>query len=720
MAPADKERINTGINKFLSAKRKEAGESMDGALQKKRKQDALPKLSSKDWLQCMQNSFEAGRGSGLEDWLVEERAWDDDEGENEAEPGMCVFLCDQHQVQWCAIYYLIYQRRGAFLGLNGPIHRRNNDCDRACVAAGFYTTHLSDMLIGNISYGPWHGRKFWHEICDQAKDAVLALDEHSPLLIKMWPAICKDRGWVEDKDTNSAARTRWLKDLPLSRDFSTIGPRSSTGRWMSIHKQGMYRDKNYHTKLFVLILYAVGKGWETSWAALMERHRRIQKPPPTSSASSGTSKGDPEKGKPGPSIAALSASAKSTTKQSLYKGAVNGLHGAIRIMASPDHIDKSRIKMLLFEPLHREHSSTIVDMKGQSESMQFYIDMAKGLWLDPLKKSIKALHDLRGLWRAGFVVDSSEADLAGLTLQSARVQADDALAASAWRLLSNILHQRCGSMARHTFTYPFVLAMVGSSQEAERKKGMELFHKDWHAFAEAKNSATVSMQRLAARSCLHVRAMEDTARMARKDAWKPTERIINRCREIFSGFGQEKIVEDALQKCRLQEERRSGQKMVKQWRVFELPSAAGLIKQYGREEVVPDETPIQVDGTGDAIFNHTGKFDNVSFDSIRTADGWQTWDAQSVKVQSAEVALLRWARASGQWAKIDEVWRAALIPPRQCILCRAKKIFPHGRWDFLLCVRYAGGGIGLEGACDWQQLHVFGPASFRVGVALRH
>eukprot|EP00969_Alexandrium_andersonii_P217296 9599146-Alexandrium_andersonii.AAC.1 len=78
--------------------------------------------------------------------------------------------------------------------------------------------------------------------------------------------------------------------------------------------------------------------------------------------------------------------------------------------------------------------------------------------------------------------------------------------------------------------------------------------------------------------------MEDTARLARADGWVLSARLVARVKLLFSGFGQEKILEDSLQRCRGVECRNSNQDSIRQWRIWDTPSSAKLVQQYGRVE----------------------------------------------------------------------------------------------------------------------------------------
>ena len=150
--------------------------------------------------------------------------------------------------------------------------------------------------------------------------------------------------------------------------------------------------------------------------------------------------------------------------------------------------------------------------------------------------------------------------------------------------------------------------------------------------AEARSHNAPDITRLVDRSSLNLRAIQDTARMCRSDKWALSPRVVDRARRIFSGFGQEKIVEDALQKCRDVEQRRSGAKSIKQWRVYETPSVHNVIATYGRQEVALETTPVAVSLDGQTLFRHTGTFSAVDFSSLLGPQTWATFDAHSAKV----------------------------------------------------------------------------------------
>ena len=144
MSEEGKSEYLADTRRFLQSKHAEESHSPALCVRAKAKTAKAPRTAALDWLHAVQNSFEAGKGHGLERWLCAPRAWDADEVPGEREQGVCVFLMDQESKQWAAAYYLMNKVKGSFCFLWGPIHRRNNDCDRACIAAGLYSVHIHD------------------------------------------------------------------------------------------------------------------------------------------------------------------------------------------------------------------------------------------------------------------------------------------------------------------------------------------------------------------------------------------------------------------------------------------------------------------------------------------------------------------------------------------------------------------------------------------------
>ena len=124
-------------------------------------------------------------------------------------------------------------------------------------------------------------------------------------------------------------------------------------------------------------------------------------------------------------------------------------------------------------------------MKGEQASREYYVAQSSWGWLAPLKDALKALHDLRGLWRAGFTVAFDKASLAKYSETCDEVVSEDSLAASAWRLVACLLTERASSMMAHIDRCPYALALLAADEPVLQEQGLKQRRDDWAAYSEA-------------------------------------------------------------------------------------------------------------------------------------------------------------------------------------------------------------------------------------------
>eukprot|EP00959_Pyramimonas_sp_CCMP1952_P187437 3919218-Pyramimonas_sp.AAC.1 len=101
------------------------------------------------------------------------------------------------------------------------MHRRCNDVDRGLVRAGVYGNCLLRCFEANIAHGPWISGQYYSEMQDMAMDLVQAMQADDPLLLKLWPMICNDRGWDQPRQVGGAARGAFVKTFATQRPFQT-------------------------------------------------------------------------------------------------------------------------------------------------------------------------------------------------------------------------------------------------------------------------------------------------------------------------------------------------------------------------------------------------------------------------------------------------------------------------------------------------------------------
>lgn len=184
-------------------------------------------------------------------------------------PPTIVFCMDQHQVQWCAFYYLTLGKPGlCSVAVMDHNHRRSNDVWDAIRAAGRAADIIHCLLWQNISYGPWQKGQWGRELQAAALDCSKTLKPNDPLLLRLWKEICLERNFESEDQCGEAARAEFLKELPECPAILHKGPKSSVSRWFSWNSAMKFQMPHHHTKLLVGVFLGVQKGWWKHYSEL--------------------------------------------------------------------------------------------------------------------------------------------------------------------------------------------------------------------------------------------------------------------------------------------------------------------------------------------------------------------------------------------------------------------------------------------------------------------
>ena len=97
----------------------------------------------------------------------------------------------------------------------------------------------------NLTYGPWQNSDWLNDFMDGAADVAQHLSANDPLLLRVWPGICKDMGFNAPELQDSVARANFLQSLPtfVSLCFVMKGQKAATSRWMSWQTSFRFNDK---------------------------------------------------------------------------------------------------------------------------------------------------------------------------------------------------------------------------------------------------------------------------------------------------------------------------------------------------------------------------------------------------------------------------------------------------------------------------------------------
>lgn len=87
------------------------------------------------------------------------------------------------------------------------------------------------------------------------------------------------------------------------------------------------------------------------------------------------------------------------------------------------------------------------------------------------------------------------------------------------------------------------------------------------------------------RSPLSTTVASDNARIADHFGWRLCPQLQHRARLVFAGFGNEKMLEDTLGKCRDHESRDGTNKVLQNFRTWEIARQHKMLRQHEREEI---------------------------------------------------------------------------------------------------------------------------------------
>lgn len=674
---------------FIRKRKWEDASTAESQAKQRRASGRIPRLATYDWLACVHNSMKCILGRGLEAAQpATSLAYDDELAPGGTVHPAIVLLSDQEQKQLCGVYYLQRHLKLSVEHIGGPMHRLNNDLTRALILAGAYDACLMFMMVQNLAYGPFQKSGNFALMQEVGLDVVSHCGADDPIFCRLWPLICKDRGWTSASETDRSARERFLSEVLSSRSFSVKGPKGAPSRWCSILTGMRFWLPEFHAKLLGLVFYCLQRGLASSWEQLFQPSLFVPAMPrdvagqasgqgvggsrPSRGSTAGISSDKPE----APVSAAAGRSEARDKTQKLLTKATNTVQAVTRMMADPDLHSRVVLIELAMSACHDEYSDFTKHTKGPDSTVAYFARMACGEWAATLRATLDSLQNLDKLGLGGFIVDFSEDMKRPSRCSASLVEAQDTLAGMMFRIVSHILSERALSMMQCSMSYPVLWAGGLHHLEAKQKETLRLIQSHWEAFDAAMKSPLPSVRRLASRCALNTRAMADTARLARRSGWAIDGPLRHRLRQLFDGFGNEKLLEDTLGKVRDSEVRTSCKKTIGLWRAYEVPHSSSMLGTYDRQEIQIDASlpiPTAV-GDGQSFF-HPPASCNADLDlkGVMENQVWDTFSSMSLRSVSADIFLLAECRSTGCWDRCEEAWHASLIPKHSIVLSRRRQ-----------------------------------------------
>ena len=560
-------------------------------------------------------------------------------------------------------------------------HRRHNDLWQAMERSGTVGHFVCKMLELNMSYGPWQSSAWMRTLEDGAMDVSQLFDVNDPLLLRMWPGICKDMEFDDTESQGPEARAAFLKDLPHFPVFNNKGPKASTSRWMSWQASVRFHDKYHHTKLLVALYVAIKKEWVRSADDLW---------------SEGAGQQQAAVGAGGPGATASTSSAPTVKRNTRPLAAVaatqngkflNTFTAVLKSMANPDLLTGARMIALLTAGEEKAHARVATEMRSADRTVEFYSDWAQWSWVHPLREAARDFLDPLQLRRVGFTVSFSGPQFAGLLATDPRVGYEDVLAELCVKFLKELLRSRCSSMMWHSSSYPGLLAPLLSEDPIVVQEHLQLLHKHSEAFLAAGARTQATLKPTVQRSCFRGKYMASVLHFARRSNWEMSAALRELIYSVFSGLLQTKMNEDANQLLRDHETRDRPSKVQRHFTQWSIPVERHLLQTYERPEVEPQvgllvpprSTPFegifQATQRGTKDLNPGAPPGQLPLRKVLDVGTWWSPSAQSQRRAYAEMQLLSYLHEHQCWHLADEAWRAELLPVGQFIVVDKRAMY---------------------------------------------
>lgn len=687
----------------------------------RRQKLTVPRLATYDWLCALHNALEQGTGSGLERFAGAAQKL----AKNEV-PAVLSLCMDQEQKQWTAVWFMMFgPPKLCMVAVPDPYHRRHNDIQHAMARSGLYGHFVRKIIEFNLSYGPWQSAGWMRDIEDAVLDVQKTLTPSDPLLLRLWPAICKDNGWHDFDDQSAAARKDFLEMLPHREPFTDKGPQVSASRWMSWQKAHRFHDPHHHTKLLVFIFICMRKGWVQTWEDIWAPDALIGTPcaldssiAAAAAAPSQPAMASTQPVPAGENLTQAAAKARAQKKASLAKFK-NTFVSVTKGMADSEFLFGTRLLGELTEGEAKAHGAMAQTMRSAESGVQHYIAQSQWEVLRELDVAINALSNGNALERMGLTVSFQSTRVARIRVGDPDVGCEDAQAELCCRFVGELLRQRCGSMMWHTAYYPGLLAPLLSSDPAAVELSMAVFKKHTLAFRAAASCQVSEVTQMHKRCVLQGEFFQACIHFAEKSEWQLSRELNELVAAIFRGFLQTKMNEDANQKIRDRETRACANKVQQHCTQWSVPIKAEVLADYERTEIKANwglprrarrdprlghifqkvtrgVAPQQQQAEGNRKRKRSGATPvpdgaapnesvpdgaapsqpwSAVLKKVMGSAGWWSPSAQSQRKAWGELQLMATLHETSSWHLADEVWRTHFVPVGEWVIMGSQLVY---------------------------------------------
>ena len=552
--------------------------------------------------------------------------------------------------------FLKHKKGLGLLHIYDPMHRRQNDVLLSMADAGLLRRVCMNLSLYNIKYGPWL-KGGWFRMLQETAHQLRDMPRNDPLLLKFWPDILKDRGFLlEDSQTG---RDHFLKTLRSQQFLTSKGPVAATAKFNSIASAHRLIDSHWSSQAFVMTATCMVQGWVQFADRLWCPDGTVDK-----EADEGLSRSKAKR------------QAKEKLEQ-LRSRAVNSLHAMTKYMNDDCIKSESRIIAAVLEPESAAASKMLQEMRGSGKTLEYLVSWAHGGWLDTAKSHLQLLTDTHALDRIGLCMACDK------DCQPGEVDWDLAMATKLWKLTLSIFNFRAGSNLWHTWGPGASAGLLGETEEKV------CFSLQWPrdlfgAVLAVKENGSHAAQALLQHSmCEEVWIKHVFHWLAQANFREVPEGLDSLLRKVWGGLLNSKLVEDANKFQRQHEDRSNNAKTLPLGETWHCVSQHEVLKAYERQEVKARKqynVPADFDIEGmcrphaDRTRQKTPE-EQADFEFVQGVTGTQTWPAFTPESEQrifCRLALLVHLNKRGQqWELAEKAWMSGLLPPGIVFLYRS-------------------------------------------------
>ena len=608
-----------------------------------------------------------------------------------------VLHLDEGSPGYAKIWFLMYGLPLRVMPMRDVFHREWNDARLGLSESHLWWIVQLTTVCVNLPFGPWDGSAWWEKVVGQAQDFAVRSNEFSPLYLSLYSLICTDLG-EEAVGTIDHIRSVFKQMTDRGR-FGKKGEKVSSRRWFGWCAGAAYLDKRWHSWLGVIIALGLQKGYYKNYQQVpLWRPSSV----PVGSVEDVEVSGD--EGEPGAmdemhqaEVAAAAASSKDAsvgnedTKgpiaaqaheqlAALRKKCLNTMFVCAAVLSKSGLQYCMRLVLTLVRAIWTEHSENARTIRGPDGARSFYVNAAAGHIFEVLNTMCEICQDVSLLGFCGFDVEFSTLELKKTKTADNQIQIQNQLASDLYNGLVALLKHRLTAMLWHIASWPGKLALFLQLDFGPDSQVLVDLLTDLRAFNEAVSQGAGSawILKLIKSSPFQTWVMKDICNLlfgpdagdlgeharlnyGRELGWvlRKAQRVVW---ELFSGWGNTKIVEDHFKKMRERESKDNSNKRLAMQTYWAASSEMGAIELHERTQV--DTSRVLADAPKLKKSIHGTKGHEISLPSasdIMKTQTWPSFTAQSSQQVPAALLLTAMTHKDESWESMSKAWLSVLF-----------------------------------------------------------